>query len=62
MTDKSNPTMHSITSVVKGAEWIECEMHELWGIKFEGHPRLEPLLTKDNPVGLRQPLRFGRNS
>ena len=62
MTDKSNPTMHSITSVVKGAEWIEREMHELWGIKFEGHPRLEPLLTKDNPAGLRQPLRFGRNS
>ena len=61
ITDKEKPKMNSITSIVKGAEWIEREMFDLWGIKFEGHPRLEPLLTKDNPAGLRQPLRFRRN-
>jgi NADH-quinone oxidoreductase subunit C len=60
--DKNNPAMNSITSIVKGAEWIEREMFDLWGIKFDGHPRLEPLLTKDNPAGLRQPLRFRRNA
>ena len=62
MTDKTNPKMNSITSIVKGAEWIEREMYELWGITFEGHPRLEPLLTKDNPSGLKQPLRYRREA
>ncbi len=62
MTDKSDPRMPSITPIVTGAEWIEREMAEYWGIIFEGHPRPEPLLTKDHPhgEGLGQPFRIVR--
>lgn len=60
MKDKANPRMNSITPIIKGAEWIEREMFDLWGINFTGHPRQEPLLTKDNPGVTKQPLRFGR--
>ncbi|MDH4197544.1 MAG: NADH-quinone oxidoreductase subunit C [Candidatus Aminicenantes bacterium] len=62
MTDKANPRMNSIAPIVKGAEWIEREMAELLGIVFQGHPRPGPLLTRDHPRGLRQPLRLRRTS
>lgn len=34
----------SVTSVWRAADWHEREAAELFGITFEGHPRLEPLL------------------
>jgi NADH-quinone oxidoreductase subunit C len=60
ITDKANPRVNSITPVVKGAAWIEREMFELMGITFEGHPRLERLLTKDHPQPPDRPLRLRR--
>ena len=60
MTDRSRPTMRSIAPIVKGAEWIEREMAELFGITFEGHPRPERLLTKDHPKPPDRPLRLRR--
>ena len=60
--DKVNPRVTSITPVVRGAEWIEREMAEFWGIRFEGHPRPERLLSKDHPQRLDKPLRFRRMS
>lgn len=62
MTDKEHPSMNSITPIVKGAEWIEREMMEFWGVEFRGHPRPERLLSKDHPNKLDQPLRFRRLS
>jgi len=62
MMDKAHPQMNSITPIVKGAEWIEREMSEMYGIDFEGHPRKEPLLTGNHPRGLRQPLRITKLS
>lgn len=62
MTDKDNPQMNSITPIVRGAEWIEREMAEMFGIDFIGHPRKEPLLTKNNPTVREQPLRLRRVS
>ena len=62
MTNKQNPRMNSITPIVKGAEWIEREMAEMFGIVFEGHPNLEPLLTGNNPANLNQPWRHRRNN
>ena len=59
MTDKENPRMYSITPIVTGAEWIEREMAEFWGIEFLGHPRPERLLSKDHPHNLDKPIRFG---
>ncbi len=62
MPDKKNPRMPSIAPIVKGAEWIEREMAELLGITFEGHPRPEPLLTRDHPQPPDKPLRKRRPS
>ena len=64
MPDKDNPEMNSIATIVKGAEWIEREMAEYWGITFTGHPRPEPLLTRHHPKGegLNQPFRIRRLS
>lgn len=62
MTDKTNPKMNSVTPIVKGAEWIEREMAEMLGIEFVGHPRKEPLLSRDNPDFPKQPLRVRRVS
>jgi len=60
MTDKENPEMNSITSIVKGAEWIEREMTDYWGITFRGHPRPEPLLIKNHPFDRKNQFRFRR--
>jgi NADH-quinone oxidoreductase subunit C len=62
MTDKKKPQMNSVTPIVRGAEWIEREMAELLGIEFVGHPRKEPLLSRNNPDFPVQPLRVRRVS
>lgn len=56
--DKKNPKVNSITSIIEGAVWIEREMFDFWGIEFIGHPRMEELLTINNPGNVKQPLRF----
>ena len=60
--DKKKPTMNSITPVVRGAEWIEREMFDFWGVTFRDHPRPERLLAREHPQKLDKPLRFGRVS
>jgi NADH-quinone oxidoreductase subunit C len=60
ITDLASPRVNSIAPIVKGAEWIEREMFELMGITFEGHPKLERLLTKDHPEPPDRPLRLRR--
>ena len=55
--DKKNPKVDSLANVIKGANWIEREMHELLGINFKGHPDLRRLLLSDEwPEGV-YPLR-----
>ena len=49
MVVKTNTTAEavsvpSITSVWKTADWYEREARDLYGVNFEGHPKLEPLL------------------
>ena len=41
------PTVPSIVSVWRGADWFEREAHDLFGVVFEGHPGLSPLLLYD---------------
>ncbi len=62
MTNLNKPVMNSITPIIKGAEWIEREMCEFWGIEFIGHPRPERLLSREHPQKLDKPLRFRRMS
>ncbi len=35
------------TGSYRGAAWHERETHEMFGVRFEGHPGLEPLLLPD---------------
>ncbi len=56
------PRLPSIAGLCKGADWIEREMAELWGISFDGHPDPRPLLTRDAPESLRGVMRLRRRS
>ena len=55
--DKPDLEIDSLTPIMKCAEWIEMEMHEMLGVSFKGHPNLKHLLLKDDwPTG-NYPLR-----
>lgn len=57
LKDKNDPHIDTITTITKSAWWIEREMHELFGIEFNGNPDLRPLLLPDDwPTGV-YPLR-----
>jgi len=43
---RQNPQIKTVTDVFLNAEPYEREIHELFGVKFEGHPRLTPLLLE----------------
>ena len=49
------PVLASAAAVFRGAAWHEREVHDMFGIVFEGHPRLEPLLLPGGFEG--HPLR-----
>ena len=40
----NDPTVPSVLSIWKSADWFEREAHDLFGIKFEGRENLPPLL------------------
>src|SRR5207248_10810644 len=51
----------SLVSVWSGVENYERESFEMFGIEFDGHPRLEKLFLTDNwdgPPPLRKDIRF----
>ncbi|MDR0198764.1 MAG: NADH-quinone oxidoreductase subunit C [Methanomassiliicoccaceae archaeon] len=43
-----DPHIDSVALIWEGANWHEREAYELFGIIFDGHPRLERLLTPQN--------------
>lgn len=49
------PVLPTATTVYRGAAWHERETFEMFGIAFEGHPHLVPLLLPDGFEG--HPLR-----
>lgn len=55
LTDKAEPCLPSVTSVWEGADLQEREVYDLFGIVFEGHPRLERILLWEGFPG--HPLR-----
>ncbi len=65
------PSLPSVTSVWGGADWHEREAAELFGIAFEGHPNLKPLLLfegiegypmrKSYPQGVKDPTPLQRD-
>lgn len=50
-TPRDNPSVKSLTSLFWNANWYEREAWEMFGINFEGHPELYPLLLGDELVG-----------
>jgi NADH-quinone oxidoreductase subunit C len=55
--DHENPSIESIAPFLPGAEWIEREIHDLFGIEFRNHPNMRRLILADDwPEGV-YPLR-----
>jgi len=46
--DRGNPEIPTISHIYQGANWHERETHDFFGIKFSGHPNLEPLLLPED--------------
>lgn len=61
-----NPVAPTLCGFYAGANWLEREIWDMFGIKFEGHPDLRRILMyeefqghalrKDYPIGKMQPL------
>lgn len=45
---RDDPKVPTITGIYAGANWHERETHDFFGIKFEGHPHLIPLLLPED--------------
>jgi NADH-quinone oxidoreductase subunit C len=64
--DESKLVIPSLCPVFEIANWFEREVYDMFGIQFEGHPKLKRLLMwpefeghplrKDYPIQKRQPL------
>jgi NADH-quinone oxidoreductase subunit C len=52
---RDDPKLPTATGIYRGAAWHERETHEMFGIGFDGHPNLAPLLLPDGFEG--HPLR-----
>ena len=48
LLDTDNPEIESLSNMLEAANWIEREMHELFGINFLNHPNQEKLLSEGN--------------
>lgn len=52
---RATPTLPTLSALYAGANWHERETFEMFGITFDGHPNLIPLLLPDGFEG--NPLR-----
>ena len=59
--DDPDPTLTSCVPLWKGAEWMEREVYDMYGIRFPGHPDLRRILMPEEftafPLRKDYPLR-----
>jgi NADH-quinone oxidoreductase subunit C len=46
--EKDNPQIESLSNMFNASNWIEREIHELFGINFLNHPNQEKLISEGN--------------
>jgi NADH-quinone oxidoreductase subunit C len=46
--DKDTPQIESLSNMFNASNWIEREIHELFGINFLNHPNQEKLISEGN--------------
>ena len=46
--DSDKPQIESLSNMFSASNWIEREMHELFGINFLNHPNQEKLISEGN--------------
>ncbi|MBE0618091.1 MAG: NADH-quinone oxidoreductase subunit C [Proteobacteria bacterium] len=61
LTEREAPVAPSVHDLYPGANWHERETHDFYGVVFEGHPDLSPLILPEDAGDLR-PLRKDENS
>lgn len=47
---EDKPEVDSITPVFKGANWMERETYDFFGVVFRNHPKLERILNVDEMI------------
>jgi NADH-quinone oxidoreductase subunit C len=55
LVPREDPVLPTATGLFRGAGWAERETHEMFGMAFDGHPGLAPLLLPEGFEG--HPLR-----
>lgn len=59
--NEPDPTLPSVYPLWKGADWMEREVYDMYGIEFEGHPDLRRILMPEEfmayPLRKDYPLR-----
>lgn len=46
--DEHHPSIPTATQLWRGANWMERETYDFFGVKFEGHPDLRRILNMDD--------------
>lgn len=46
--ENTDPSVESLSNMFNASNWIEREMHELFGINFLNHPNQEKLISEGN--------------
>ena len=61
MVNDPSPEVPSVTGIWRGANWLEREVYDLFGVRFTGHPDLRRIVTwegfKAHPLRKDYPLR-----
>ncbi|AFM42511.1 NADH/F420H2 dehydrogenase, subunit C [Desulfosporosinus acidiphilus SJ4] len=55
IVDRENPVVDSVTRIWQGADYLEREAYDMFGIQFKGHPNLKRIYLWDDFEGY--PLR-----